>query len=66
MNVPELFYWVMMILAGYYLIHCVIDGIKDLFKGDLMGMFVAFVFAIIAWNIHKWAFIKLAPLQTLF
>lgn len=62
----EIFYWGMMVLSGYYLIHCVIDGVKDLFKGDLLGMFVAFVFAIIAWNVHRWAFVHLVPMQTLF
>lgn len=66
MSIVELFYWVMMVFSGYYLIYCIRDAIGDLLSGDLFGMFVAFVFAIIAWNFHKWAFIKLAPLQTLF
>lgn len=62
----ELFYWVVMVVFGGYLIYCVLDGIRDMLKGELLGMFVSFVFAIIAWNIHKWAFVKLVPLQTLF
>ncbi|QVW28639.1 hypothetical protein pEaSNUABM8_00142 [Erwinia phage pEa_SNUABM_8] len=66
MTLIELIQWVIMVLAGYFLIQCVRGSVKDLIKGDLMGMFVELVFALIAWNVHKWAFIELAPLQTLF
>lgn len=66
MNVPELFYWCVMVLSGYFLIQCVIGTIKDLMKGELVGAFVELVFAVVAWNIHRWAFVHLVPLQTLF
>lgn len=66
MNLAELFYWITMVLSGYFLILFAIDMVKDLLKGDLMGVFVLIVFAIIVWNVHRWAFVRLVPLQTLF
>lgn len=66
MNIVDLFFWLMMVLSGYYLVGFTIAAVKDLFKADLLGMFILLVCCVILWNIHKWAFIKLAPLQTLF
>lgn len=62
----ELFYWLVMVIGGWYFIHCMFSAVGDMLKGDWTGVIISVVFAVLAWNLHKWAFIHLAPLQTLF
>ncbi len=62
----ELFFWVIMVTFGAGTFWRTMEAIKELFDFDLAGLAVELVVAFICFQIHKWAFIHLVPMQTFF